>query len=473
MSSLSYYENVCFVIMPFGQKPVEGKVVDFNAIYEKIFKPAIAAAKDPDGKKLEPRRTDHDAFSGSINQDMFEYIMYSRMALADISGSNANALYELGARHALQDSGTVIMRQKGHGIPFDIQTIKVFEYDNLSDKAIKESREFITTVLTNSLVKNRLDSPIRQALGRQWEQSHAAAPAGPPTDAGVIQPQQPAAVTTSPRVSSLNVEVLMQKGQAAMAKQDWSAARTIYQIILMTDFDNLLARMKLGLVLRAEGSWLEAHEEFAILTRLYPDYGEAWREKGFIESLLLRDMTSDNRKNWSDHAMASFETALSLIPDDADAWSTWGGLLRRIGREPEALEKYQKASEISDGHPYPLLNAIKLDAKLSGAKELHFDKNLMRKARGVREAQTLKNPPEDTPWSFFGLAEMKLYSGDKKGFLESLKKGLTYADQGWMIDTFMNGLEETLVKTGIKIPGLDDGLKLLKAEKAKRAKAKS
>lgn len=465
MSSLSYYENVCFVIMPFGQKPVEGKMVDFNAIYEKIFEPAIAAAKDPDGKALEPRRTDHDAFSGSINQDMFEYIMYSRMALADISGSNANALYELGARHALQDAGTVILRQKGHGIPFDIQTIKVFEYDNLSDEAIVQSRQFITTVLTNSLERNRLDSPIRQALGRQWDQCHPPAT----NDAGgnsemTHNPSAP--------VSQLNIEILMQKAQAAVTNRDWGVARTIYQIILMTDFKNLLARMKLGLVLKSEGALMDAHEEFAVLTKLYPDYGEAWREKGAIESLLIRDMAKGNRATWSEHASASFERATSLLPTDADAWSTWGGLLRRIGQEPEALEKYKKATEVSQGHPYPFLNAIKLGAKLSGARTLTFDKNTMRKARDIREAQTKETPPEDVPWSFFGLAEMNLYSGDKDGWLEALKEGLNHADQDWMIDTFHDGLIETLVTPGIKVPGLQDGLKLIEDEKARRSKAK-
>lgn len=464
MSSLSYYENVCFVIMPFGEKQVDGKMVDFNAIYEKVFEPAIAAAKDPDGKNLEPRRTDHDAFSGSINQDMFEYIMYSRMALADISGSNANALYELGARHALQDAGTVILRQKGHGIPFDIQTIKVFEYDNLSDEAIAQSREFITTVLTNSLERNRLDSPIRQALGRQWDQCH------PPT---TTDAEGKAEMTHAPYIpeSQLNIEVLMQKAQLAMADRDWGVARTIYEIILMTDFNNLLARMKLGLVLKSKGALMAAHEEFAVLTKLYPDYGEAWREKGVIESLLIRDMAIENRASWSKHASKSFEKATSLLPSDADAWSTWGGLLRRIDRESEALEKYKKATEVSHGHPYPFLNAIKLEAKLSGSKTLSFNEEMMRKAHDIREAQTKRTPPEDVPWSFFGLAEMKLYLSDEGGWLKALKEGLEHADQDWMIDTFRDGLMETLVTPGISVPGLQDGLKLLDDEKARRANA--
>ena len=81
---LKELEKTCFLIMPFGKKEVNGKEVDFNAIYEEVFEPAVSAAKTPEGEPLIAARTDMDAFSGSINQEMFEYIMYSRLAFADI-----------------------------------------------------------------------------------------------------------------------------------------------------------------------------------------------------------------------------------------------------------------------------------------------------------------------------------------------------------------------------------------------------
>ncbi len=118
-----------------------------------------------------------DAFSGSINQEMFEYIMYSRMAFADISGFNPNVFYEIGARHSAQESGTVLFRQTGHAIPFDITTIKVFEYDYEPNDKVETSRTFITHVLSETLKRNRLDSPVRLALRAQWSGSSSPAPA--------------------------------------------------------------------------------------------------------------------------------------------------------------------------------------------------------------------------------------------------------------------------------------------------------
>lgn len=158
-------ERTCFVIMPFGTKEALGAQVDFDAVYHDVFSPAISEAVTPEHGALEPRRTDQDFFSGSINQEMFEYIVYSRLAFADISGLNPNVLYEIGVRHGVQAAGTVLFRQVGHPIPFDITTIKVFEYDMSDPDA---ARALVTRVVSESLANNRLDSPVRLALRDQW-----------------------------------------------------------------------------------------------------------------------------------------------------------------------------------------------------------------------------------------------------------------------------------------------------------------
>jgi hypothetical protein len=90
--------------------------------------PAISAVSLPEGGKLEPRRTDKDFFSGDIKQEMFQYLEYSRFALADISGLNFNVAYELGARHRAREYGTAIFRQTQFSPPFDISSIKAFPY---------------------------------------------------------------------------------------------------------------------------------------------------------------------------------------------------------------------------------------------------------------------------------------------------------------------------------------------------------
>ncbi|MEM7238308.1 MAG: hypothetical protein AAF501_10870, partial [Pseudomonadota bacterium] len=357
MPSLDEFERSCFVIMPFGRKPVGDTTVDFDAIFDQVFEPAIRAAKTESGEALVPRRTDQEAFSSSINQDMYDYILYCRMALADVSGSNPNALYELGARHALQDAGTVILRQKGHTIPYDIRTIKVFEYDFEGDIGIEASQAHIANVLTETLKRNRLDSPIRQALGRQFQQRQASqAPIA--TDAPGAEPQ-----ITHHRAAP-DLDSLLRDAEDALLNGDRTVARTIHQVLLRIDPTHVIARMKLGQLLKEEGNILEAHCELAALVRQERDYAEAWRELGVVESLIVRNFPEATRARHAQQAIRSFDRATTINPQDADAWASWGGILRRIGDEAGALEKYEKAAEISEGDSYPLLNAIKLRAKL-------------------------------------------------------------------------------------------------------------
>jgi hypothetical protein len=93
-------ERTRFVILPFGEKDVGGGRAGFNVIYSEIFEPAVRNENTPEGEGLIPAHADVEAFSSSINQEMFEYGVYSRMAFADISGFNPNVFYEIGARHS-------------------------------------------------------------------------------------------------------------------------------------------------------------------------------------------------------------------------------------------------------------------------------------------------------------------------------------------------------------------------------------
>ena len=163
------YARTCFVIMPFGTKEIADdkgvkRAVNFDAIYDSIFEPAINVVPLPEGGRLQARRTDRDFFTSDISQDMFEYLEYSRIALTDLSGLNPNVMYELGARHRARPAGTVIFRQLGVKLPFDITQIKAFPYEYESEDNATESRTFITRVLKEVVDQNRPDSPVRKTL---------------------------------------------------------------------------------------------------------------------------------------------------------------------------------------------------------------------------------------------------------------------------------------------------------------------
>src|SRR5262249_27089426 len=99
---------------------------------------------------------------------------YSRFVFGDLTGLNPNVMFELGMRYRSRASGTALFRQPGTKLPFDISSVKIFEYD---PREPENTRRLITRVLTESLAQNRIDSPIRPAVDVR-----ASWPAGPDVD---------------------------------------------------------------------------------------------------------------------------------------------------------------------------------------------------------------------------------------------------------------------------------------------------
>jgi tetratricopeptide (TPR) repeat protein len=167
----------------------------------------------------------------------------------------------------------------------------------------------------------------------------------------------------------------------------------------------------------------------------------------------------------------SLRQATVLNPQDFDAWAIWGGVLRRKLDFHSAYEKYKQAAEVSNWHPYPFLNALKLEAKTTGKINLANRKDQLLAAEELRKSQSLTEPPTDMPWCYYDLAEMKLYQGDRDGFLSYLDEGISHSED-WQIESFQRTLQETLVDSKINLPGLEEGMKKIQQALPLRKKKK-
>jgi tetratricopeptide (TPR) repeat protein len=416
------YSKVCFVIMPFGKKPVGKHKVDFDAIYDDIFKPAINAVDLPEGGKLVARRTDRDFFTGDIGQEMFQFLQWSRLALADITSLNANVMYEVGVRHAARESGMAIFRQGEASIPFDISHIKAFPYQYRPKEHAAAARALIRRVLTESLQQNRLDSPVQIALRAQRE---------------------------VPDLEPLLLEV-----ESLTRQFNRPAAIAKLREALTLASGNAQLHQQLGVLLRDQGSAREALEQFEAAVKLHPSYAEPWRERGII----LGRIDKSNPEGES-----SLRRAIELNPNDFDALASLGGLLRRAGRFDDALAFYNRAVAVSGGHPYPLLMALKLQARAKHTLTLSDDQlRQLRQAEFMRRGQAETNPPFDAPWCFFDMAEIRLYADDAAGFQKWVGDGLMRCQVRWQAETFRSALQ-LLVDGGVKPAGLDAGIAAIDA----------
>lgn len=113
MEAETTYARTCFVIMPYGRRQVgKKKPIDFDRIYENIFRPAIRHVR-VNGKSLIALRADKPSHSRILIHRMVQAILRSRLVLAEVSTPNRNVWWELGVRHGAVRSGTVLLRLKG------------------------------------------------------------------------------------------------------------------------------------------------------------------------------------------------------------------------------------------------------------------------------------------------------------------------------------------------------------------------
>ncbi|HEX2877210.1 MAG TPA: hypothetical protein VHP33_38430, partial [Polyangiaceae bacterium] len=373
------YATCCFIAMPFGLKPSEEpreRQIDFDAVFSTIIAPAIESVSLPEGGKLRAYRTDRDPAAGLIDDDMYKGLEYSRLTFCDLTGLNFNVGLELGVRYRARSSGTVVFRQPGTKIAFDIAQVKVLDYDPATPNS---AREAITHAVTESLKQNRLDSPVQRTIAS---------------------------------TRSAAVDALMKDAENALRKWDPAGARLKYHAALQLDSADATIWLRLATLDRDAGNWQGAADAAKRATQLLPDYGEAWREYGVAQSQLHRTEPTKH----PDDGVAALQRAIALNPKDFDALACLGGALKRQNKLSEALDAYRASLVISDKHPYPLLNAIKLEAALTGHLDLAKYRSAIKQAAKAREQQMRED--YDMPWSLFDTIELNLYRGNGDKALE-------------------------------------------------------
>ena len=131
----------CFVVMGFGPKVdlATGRTLDMNKTYEFLIKPVL------EDLSIDCIRADEIPHSGVIDVPMYEWLYKADLVVADISTANANAIYELGVRHALKPYTTIVMAEDKLIYPFDLNHISIMRYVHLG------SDIGATTVLVDNL----------------------------------------------------------------------------------------------------------------------------------------------------------------------------------------------------------------------------------------------------------------------------------------------------------------------------------
>ncbi len=153
-------QKICFVIMGFGKKTdySTGKTFDLDKTYKNIIQPAVESAG------YQCVRADEIQDPGLIDKSMYALLMHADLVVADISTFNPNAIYELGIRHAVKPSTTIIIKEEGGKINFDLDHTRIFHYKHLgedigADEATR-CQVALTSLIQNATNKSFVDSPL-------------------------------------------------------------------------------------------------------------------------------------------------------------------------------------------------------------------------------------------------------------------------------------------------------------------------
>ena len=260
------------------------------------------------------------------------------------------------------------------------------------------------------------------------------------------------------------VQDRLKDAENAIHNGDTNRAIQLYKQVIAVDRSNPLHRMKLGLLQKEQGMWTDAIGQFNVAVGLSGNYAEAWREKGIAENKLafkLAGKTNSIPQANPAPGEADLRRAIELNASDFDAYASLGGVLKRAGRYDEAWRSYQQARAVSNDHPYPLLNELKLRAFLKKKLDLTGeDRRALMRAERIRQLQTINNPPYDSPWCFFDLAEIRLYDDKGDDYVALIKQGIKSVTESWQADTVRNSLS-LLKPAGASLPCFENGLKLL------------
>lgn len=204
----------CFVVMGFGTKTdfQQQKAYDLDKSYRIIIKKAVEEAG------LECIRADDVVHSGIIDKPMYELLLGADLVVADLSTSNANAIYELGVRHALRPHTTIVIAEENFKFPYDVKSLLIRTYKHLGPGIDAEEaddfRAKLKQAISELVEKKDLDSPVYTFLPTLHE----------PT-LGEVKELQSMAAAAAPAAADQTVSLLMSMFRDARRAENWADAK--------------------------------------------------------------------------------------------------------------------------------------------------------------------------------------------------------------------------------------------------------
>ncbi|MEQ8762626.1 MAG: TRAFs-binding domain-containing protein [Planctomycetota bacterium] len=422
---------LCFVLMPFGVKPgPDGRDIDFDEVYRELLKPAIEEAD------LEPIRADEESVGGVIHKPMLERLAMCDYALADLTAANANVFYELGVRHAIRPSRTLLVFAEEYPLPFDVSLLRAVPY-HLGQKGLIKVPQTIHAIARQleEARQAKIDSPVFQFLDD-------------------LQPQFLPHEKTD--VFQDRVEYAEdRKRELARAREDKNLAAVQQIERELGPVEDVEAGIAIDLMLtyRAIKNWDEMIRWIESLPRPLRERRMVQEQLGFAYNRAGKkgDAIRTLEAVVEQHGPSS-ETLGILGRVYKDKWDESDkGSAEANGLLDKAIDAYRRGFEADWRDAYPGVNAVTL-MELADPPRKERDELLPVVTYAV-ERKVAKGSPDY--WDWATLLELAVIGNDKNLAKELLPLCLANVREPWEPETTANNLE--MIRQARKRRGKNQG----------------
>jgi hypothetical protein len=302
-------KKTCFVVMGFGEKTDyysnPQRVLNLNRTFEDIIEPAVTAAG------LECIRADKIIHSTVIDKPMYENLLDADVVIADLSTSNANAIYELGVRHALRPRTTIVIAEAQFKFPFDLNHLLIEPYEHLGKeigfREVMRMREVLQKKVAIIIDREETDSPVYLFLPQLLNNGRATTPVAAPM----------AARQDETSLADL-LETFKEEKKNVKDPADWVVVAAVLKRLLKLQPNDpyIVQQLALATYKSKQPDALKAlHNAQAILAVLKPDTSSEAETVGLWGAIHKRLWEVDKQRQDLDTAVRSYARGY-FIKDD-------------------------------------------------------------------------------------------------------------------------------------------------------------
>lgn len=404
-----------FIAMPFDvkegaldhNKPTERTKIDFNAVWQKMIKPAIP-------KSFLSRRANELRKPGIIDKQYIEWLVHADVVLADLTFGNANVYYELGMRHALAKRGTVLIAQHGSKPPFDVRNQYIVHYDHSNAATLLDFHAELKAAITNA-AEHDSDSPVHVYVPELQVGIYDVGES--PADRIEILKRENSELEKlllryeNEAQNNRYLNKIEQSFARATDLDDVSDLVTLYFQIINESSVSLAVLEKLGKSLQEIDMLDKAVETFKKGLEL--NQGDFY---------LLRELGFTYRLKGAEHyheAEKYFEAAVGINAKDPELQGMIGGKLKREEKYEEARERYLIAYRLNSKNLYAVITMAAISVILDQMKDA---KKYYGEVLALCEGLIANG--KETYWTYLNVGEAHVALGNAKLASEAYDKAL-------------------------------------------------